>query len=78
MIQKDGSIINVTFTQWLVGLLVVLHRQTFRLRAEGLESMAAFIGQGPYIRQFNRHVKQPITVVFSFNITFRGVEMSPQ
>ncbi len=26
--------------------------------------MAAFIGQGPYIRQFDRHVKQPITVCF--------------
>ncbi len=35
-----------------------------RLTAEGLESMVAFIGQGPPIRTFDRHVKQPITVCF--------------
>ncbi len=38
--------------------------QTFRLTAEGLEYMAAFIGQGPRQSQF-----------VSFSVTFRGVEM---
>ncbi len=32
--------------------------------AEGLESMVAFIGQGPHMRPFDQHVKQPITVRF--------------
>ncbi len=32
--------------------------------AEGLESMVAFIGQGPPMRPFDRLVKQPITVRF--------------
>ncbi len=35
-----------------------------RLTTEGLESMLAFIGQGPPMRPFDRHVKQPITVCF--------------
>ncbi len=34
------------------------------LMAEGLESMAAFIGQGSPMRPFDRHVKQPVTVCF--------------
>ncbi len=32
---------------------LVLHSQTFRLTAEGLESMVAFIGQGPHMRSFD-------------------------
>ncbi len=43
---------------------LVSHSQTFRLTAEGLESMAGFIGQGPPMRPFDRHVKKPITVRF--------------
>ncbi len=43
---------------------IVSRSQTFRLTAEGLESMAAFIGQGPPMRPFDQHVKQPITVRF--------------
>ncbi len=35
-----------------------------RLTAEGREYMAAFIGQGPPMRPFDWHVKQPITVRF--------------
>ncbi len=39
--------------------VIVLHSQTFRLTAEGLESMAAFIGQGlpmmPFDRPFTAH-----------------------
>ncbi len=35
-----------------------------RSQTDGLESLAAFIGQGPPMRQFDRHVKQPITVCF--------------
>ncbi len=42
---------------------LVSHSQTF-LTAEGLESMVAFIGQGPPMRPFDRHVKQPIAVNF--------------
>ncbi|KAL0197459.1 hypothetical protein M9458_005999, partial [Cirrhinus mrigala] len=34
------------------------------LTAEGLEFIAAFFGQGPPIRPFDRYVKQPITVRF--------------
>ncbi len=44
--------------------LQVSRSQTFKLTAEGLESMAAFIGQVPPMRPFDRHVKQPITVHF--------------
>ncbi len=36
----------------------------FRLMAERLEQIAAFIGQGPPMMPFDRHVKQPITVHF--------------
>ncbi len=43
---------------------LVSRNQTFRLTAEGLECMIAFIGQGPPMRPFDRHVKQPITVRF--------------
>ncbi len=43
---------------------LVSRSQTFRLTAEGLECIAAFIGQGPPMRPFERHVKQPITVRF--------------
>ncbi len=43
---------------------LVSRSQIFRLTAEGLEYMAAFIGQGPPMRSFDRHVKQPITVRF--------------
>ncbi len=46
------------------GWAIVSHNQTFRLTAEGLESMAAFIGQGLPMRPFDQHVKQPITVSF--------------
>ncbi len=42
----------------------ILRSQTFKLMAEGLEYMAAFIGQGPAMRPFDRHVKQHITVRF--------------
>ncbi len=42
----------------------VLRSQTFRMTAEGLECMVAFIGQGLPMRPFDRHVKQPITVRF--------------
>ncbi len=42
----------------------VWKQKHFRLTAEGLEHMAAFIGQGPPMRPFDRHVKQPITVHF--------------
>ncbi len=34
------------------------------LMTEGLEYMATFIGQGPPMRLFDRHVKQSITVRF--------------
>ncbi len=43
---------------------LVSHSQTFRLMAEGLEFMAAFISQGSPMSLFDRHVKQPITVCF--------------
>ncbi len=43
---------------------LVSRSQTFRPTAEGLEYMAAFIGQGPPMRSFYLHVKQPITVNF--------------
>ncbi len=43
---------------------LVSHSQTFRLTAEDLEYMAAFIGQGPRQSQ-----------LVSFSVTFRGVEM---
>ncbi len=42
----------------------VWKQKHFRLTAEGLEHMAAFIGRGPPMRPFDRHVKQPITVHF--------------
>ncbi len=42
--------------------LIASRSQTLRLTAEGLESMAAFIGQGPPMRLFDQHVKQPIAV----------------
>ncbi|KAL0153616.1 hypothetical protein M9458_051096 [Cirrhinus mrigala] len=45
-------------------IMLVSRSQTFRLTAEGLEFIAAFFGQGPPIRPFDRHVKQPITVHF--------------
>ncbi len=47
-----------------VGVKLVLRSQTFRMTAEGLECMVAFIGQGLPMRPFDRHVKQPITVRF--------------
>ncbi len=50
--------------QICVCVCVVSRSQTFRLTAEGLEYMAAFIGQVPPMRTFDRHVKQPITVCF--------------
>ncbi len=37
---------------------------TSKIQTEGLESMAAFIGQGPPMMPFDRHIKQPITVSF--------------
>ncbi len=47
--------------------------QTFRLTAEGLESMAAFIGQGLPMRPFDQHVKQPITIrFFQRHVLVRG------
>ncbi len=49
---------------------LVSRSQTFRLMAEGLESMAAFIGQGPPMRPFDRHVQQPITVCFVLQPVF--------
>ncbi len=51
------SVTSVTYS-------LVSRSQTFRLTAEGLEYMAAFIGQGPAMRPFDRYVKQPITVSF--------------
>ncbi len=52
---------------------LVSRSQTFRLTAEGLESMVAFIGQGPPMRPFDRHVKQPITVCFvQHHVSGRG------
>ncbi len=52
---------------------VVSRSHTFRLKAEGLESMAAFIGQGPPMRPFDRHVKQPIIVCFvQHHVSGRG------
>ncbi len=52
---------------------VVSHSQTFRLTAEGLECMAGFIGQGPPMRPFDRHVKQPIIVCFvQRHVSVRG------
>ncbi len=48
----------------LVTLSLVSCSHTFRLMAEDLEKIAAFIGQGPPIRPFDWHVKQPITVCF--------------
>ncbi len=43
---------------------LVSRSQTFRLTAEGLECLVGFIGQGPPMRPFDQHVKQPITVRF--------------
>ncbi len=43
---------------------LVSRSQNFRLTAESLECMVAFIGQGPPMKPFDRHVKQPITVSF--------------
>ncbi len=52
---------------------VVSCSQNFRLTAEGLELMAAFIGQGPSMRPFDRHVKQPITARFvQHHVSGRG------
>ncbi len=48
----------------VVNVMIVSHSQTFRLMAEGLKSMVAFIGQGSPMRPFDLHVKQPITVRF--------------
>ncbi len=45
-------------------LNVISRSQIFRLTAEGLEFMVNFIGQGPSMRPFDRHAKQPITVCF--------------
>ncbi len=48
----------------LEGICIDSRSQGFILTTEGLEYMAAFIGQGPPMRPFVRHVKQPITVSF--------------
>ncbi len=53
--------------------MLVSRRQTFRLTAGGLESMAAFIGQGPPMMPFDRHVQEPITVcLVQCHVSARG------
>ncbi len=64
---RNVSSVVVPLTDLLrdkVTFVLVSHSQTFRLTAEGLKYMAALIGQGPPMRLFDRHVKQPITVRF--------------
>ena len=60
-----------------VALQVVSHRQTFRLTAEGMEYMAAFIFLGPPLRLFDLYVKKTITVRF-VQRHVSGLEMLPQ
>lgn len=51
---------------------IVSHSQTSRLMAEGLDSIAVFIGQG----QSEGHVKQPHTSqLVLFSVMFRSVKM---
>ncbi len=57
--------LGLTSTYLSVLAWLVLRSQTFTLTAEGQESMAAFTGQGPAMRPFDRHYKQPITVCFA-------------
>ncbi len=56
-------------TLWLVS-----RSQTFRLTAESLEYMAAFIGQGPPMTDMSNNQSQ----IVSFSVMFRGVAMLPQ
>ncbi len=62
---------------FVVRCKLVSHSQTFRLTAESLESMAAFIGQwGPWGRLTDMSNNQSQFV--SFSVTFQEVEMSQQ
>ncbi len=54
-------------------MMLVSRSQTFRLTAEGLECMVAFIGRGRLSDMSNNQSQ-----LFSVSVTFRGVEMSPQ
>ncbi len=65
LVEVDGvNKIFYDFLNYSFYITVVSRSQIFRLTAEGLEYMAAFISQGPLMRPFDRHVKQPITVRF--------------
>ncbi len=65
LVEVDGiNKIFYDFLNYSFYITVVSRSQIFRLTAEGLEYMAAFIGQGPPMRPFDQHVKQPIIVHF--------------
>ncbi len=71
-INIDNQKIEPETSGW-VNTGLVLRSQTFRLTAEGLECMVGFIGQGPPMRPFGRHVKQPIIVCFvQRHVSWRG------
>lgn len=74
----DLTIIKMAFRKIIIHLYYLFsHSQTFKLMAEALESMAAYIGRGPPMSPFDQHVKQPITVRFNLH-HISGSEMSLQ
>lgn len=58
------NIIKVWYTKINIKGIVVSSSQNLRLTAESMDSIAAFIGQGPLKRPSDWPLKQPVTVDF--------------